>query len=346
MERRTFSPWISGILACLLAVNSFNGTDTQSLVALGFVNSVSVENVRLTQLDTTSATLSWDAVPPGKSTIELSTNAIFSSMAFSSGQITGTSYRFTGLVVNTTYFYRVRTVSASGKVSAYAPNPVGSFTVPVDMNPDLPRASCLELHQLFPSFPSGTYSLDTDATGPNAPFQAYCDMTFSDGTSAGGWTLIIAYNDNQGTFLSTDTPAALVTPGSNKKQFMAYSRMEPLSKNGSQIAFREKDSATHYIISKPGSPQIRLLSYAGVGSAVNIFPGMSVAGKIDLAWVRGSGISTARLTATCVPQDLPYPENLHQTCGNGVGFHFTPQSGYANWNTSGASGLDFEVWVR
>lgn len=167
-------------------------------------------------------------------------------------------------------------------------------------------------------------------------------MTFSDG----GWTLIIAYNDNQGNILSSDTPTALVTPGIDKKEFMAYSRMEPMSKNGTQIMFRQKDSTTNYIISKPGSPQLRLLSYAGVGSAVDIFPGMNTAGKIDLAWIRGSGISTARLTATCVPQDLAYPENLHQTCGNGTGFHFSPQAGQANWNGGTASSTDFEVWVR
>lgn len=334
------------LLVFLVIFNGCSGTTTESLLNVAFVESVRVQDVRLTQLNSGSATIRWNALPPGLSTIDLSTNAVFSSIAFSSGKIKETTFTFDGLAVNTTYFYRVRTVSSQGRVSDYAPNPVGSFTVPVDMNPDLPRASCLEWHTLFPAMPSGVYNLDTDGSGPNAPFEAYCDMAFSDGTTAGGWTLIIAYNDNQGTILSSDTPSASVTPGTNKKQFMAYSRMEPLSKNGTQIMFRQKDSTTNYIISKPGSPQLRLLSYAGVGSAVNIFPGMNTAGKIDLAWIRGSGISSARLTATCVPDDLPYPENLHHTCGNGVGFHFYPASGWANWNTSGTSGVDFEVWVR
>ncbi len=346
MKPRIFRVCLKGVLAGIWLVLACIKTDTPSLLGLEFVDSVRVQNVQITTLDTTSVAIRWEALPPGKSTIELSTNAVFSSIAFSSGPITETSHRFTGLVVNTTYFYRVRTISPSGKVSEYAPNPVGSFTVPVDMNPDLPRTSCLELHQLFPSLPSGTYSLDTDGVGSNAPFQAYCDMTLSDGATSGGWTLILVYNDSQGTILSSDTPAAVVTPGAGKKEFMAYSRMAPLSQNGTQIAFRERGSATNYIISRPGSPQIRLLSYAGVGSAVNIFPGMNAPARIDLAWIRGSGISTARLTGTCVPQDSPYPENLHQTCGNGVGFHFIPSLGYANWNTSGASGVDFEVLIR
>lgn len=316
------------------------------MLNLGFIETVRVQNVRLISLNTTSVTLKWDVVPPGKSTVELSTNAIFSSIGFSSGQLSETTYTFTGLAVNTTYFYRVRLQSEAGQYSEYAPNPVGSFTVPIDMNPSLPRRSCLELHQLFPAYSSGTYNLDTDGAGPNAPFQAYCDMTFNDGDTAGGWTLIATYNDNQGIFLHTDTMATVVSPGPNQKAFMAYSRMEPLSKGGQQIAFRQSGSTTHYLISRRGTPQVALLSYAGVGSAVNIFPGMNVASKVDLAWIRGSGVATSQVTATCVPGGEPYPEVVFQTCGNGSGFHFTPLTGIANWNNSVASGINFEVLLR
>ena len=80
-------------------------------------------------------------------------------------------------------------------------------------------------------YTSGEYLLDTDGSGPNAPLTDYCDMAFSDGTTVGGWTLVLAYNDNQGALLSSDTPPAKVTRGTNKKEFMPLSRLEPLVRN-------------------------------------------------------------------------------------------------------------------
>lgn len=46
--------------------------------------------------------------------------------------------------------------------------------------------SCLDIRTRAPALTSGTYSIDPDGTGPNAPFDVYCDMV----TDGGGWTRI------------------------------------------------------------------------------------------------------------------------------------------------------------
>ncbi len=47
-------------------------------------------------------------------------------------------------------------------------------------------ASCRDLHVRQPTYPSGTYRIDSDGAGPNPPFDAPCDME----TEGGGWTLV------------------------------------------------------------------------------------------------------------------------------------------------------------
>src|SRR5712671_6262267 len=45
-------------------------------------------------------------------------------------------------------------------------------------------ASCRELHMSQPAMTSGTYMLDPDGNGGDAPFSAYCDMAIDNA----GWT--------------------------------------------------------------------------------------------------------------------------------------------------------------
>jgi len=61
-----------------------------------------------------------------------------------------------------------------------------------DVNEGCIYGSCLDVLNAIPASQSGTYSIDPDGNGPNAPYDVYCDMS-SDG---GGWTLIgVVAND-------------------------------------------------------------------------------------------------------------------------------------------------------
>lgn len=341
---------LKGVIFCtVLTLSAGCGkTATRELLDADYLGEPKVQDVRVVDLSTDSATLTWQAFPPGSSMVELSTTATFQTIAFASPEINGLRYTFSGLTAKTTYFYRVRNSDRKGRSGAYVPNPVAAFTVPVNLDPSLPRLSCNEIRTLFPSYTSGEYLLDTDGSGPNAPFTAYCDMTFSDGTTAGRWTLVLAYNDNQGPLLSTDTPPAKVTRGINKKEFMPMSRLEPLVRNSTQLAIRTHNTLpNNYIIAKLNTAPLQNLVYNSTGSSLNLFPGFTNAASIDATWMRGSGIGTAQLAASgCAPLDYPYPESIYHPCGNGSGFHFIPRNSQTNWSGGAAGNLDLELLVR
>jgi hypothetical protein len=60
--------------------------------------------------------------------------------------------------------------------------------------------SCFDIHQRFPTAPSGVYLIDPDGDGDGgaAPFRARCDME----TRGGGWTLLVNHSAAAGFFES------------------------------------------------------------------------------------------------------------------------------------------------
>lgn len=64
-------------------------------------------------------------------------------------------------------------------------------TVPASANVAWPT-SCQALKSLNPAAPDGTYTLDPDGNGGDAPISRVCDMT----TSGGGWTLVASSWNN------------------------------------------------------------------------------------------------------------------------------------------------------
>lgn len=64
--------------------------------------------------------------------------------------------------------------------------PVDARTPDAPLDAEVVPASCSEIHTANPALPSGTYMIDPDGPGGDAPLLVTCDMM----TDGGGWTIV------------------------------------------------------------------------------------------------------------------------------------------------------------
>ncbi|MCX6355090.1 MAG: fibrinogen-like YCDxxxxGGGW domain-containing protein [Candidatus Aureabacteria bacterium] len=84
----------------------------------------------------------------------------------------------------------------------------GTLVVPPTPTPYGIYASCKAILTATPSAGNGTYTIDPDGSGGNAPFSAYCDMT-NDG---GGWTLVVRMKGTNRLHIDTASVGTLTAP--------------------------------------------------------------------------------------------------------------------------------------
>jgi hypothetical protein len=77
-------------------------------------------------------------------------------------------------------------VAGCGSVGDHKPGDAALADTPSDGEAFPGPASCFAIHTASPALPSGTYMIDPDGFGGEAPISVTCDMV----TDGGGWTLV------------------------------------------------------------------------------------------------------------------------------------------------------------
>jgi len=105
---------------------------------------------------------------------------------------------------------------------------------PTPNSQENPGFSCKQLLADTPGLATAVYWLDTDGSGPQVPFQNYCDMT----TAGGGWTLVTRIRKDDGAHFSKDGYATLTAPAQTTPAKLSDARINILRGDYAQSVFR------------------------------------------------------------------------------------------------------------
>jgi hypothetical protein len=89
--------------------------------------------------------------------------------------------------------------------------------------------SCNDIHTHYQGVkPSGVYEIDPDITGPNAPYDVYCDMD----NNGGGWTRVLNHDSTTGVFANKTQAAENNITDPTDLKYSILSKLSEFKKNG------------------------------------------------------------------------------------------------------------------